>query len=80
MTQASVLNVGNHASVAKSQVAPKRGSTMKNVLARLGKAKRVSRSQGKATAKHPRITRWEYGKFTVYFEKHRVLHTVVHSR
>ena len=80
MTHADILKVGHHASVAKNAATPKRGNTMKNVRSRYGKAKRISRSKGKATAKHPRTTRWKYGKFTVYFEKHRVLHTVVHTR
>ena len=80
ITHADIIQVGHHISVAKTIATPKRGSTMKNVLLRYGKAKRISRSKGKSTAKHPRITRWEYGKFTVYFEKYRVLHTVVHLR
>lgn len=80
MTHADVLKVGHHTTVAKNITTPKRGNTMKSVRSRYGKAKRISRSKGRATAKHPRITRWEYGKFTVYFEKYRVLHTVVHLR
>ncbi len=80
MSHADILSVGHHASIAKNANTPKRGSTMKHVRLRYGKAKRISRSKGKVTNKNPRITRWEYGNFTVYFEKHRVLHTVVHHR
>ena len=78
MSQADVINIGHHANVAKSAHTPKRGSTMKQVRSRFGKAHRITRSTGKVTKHHPRITKWEYGKFTVYFEKYRVLHTVVH--
>ncbi|MCK5813705.1 MAG: hypothetical protein KAH03_05580 [Cocleimonas sp.] len=51
---------------------------MKKVLKHYGKAKRITRSKGRVSKKWPRITRWEYGRFTVYFEKHTVLHTVIH--
>ena len=80
MTHADILKIGHHISVAKNAVTPKRGNTMKNVSSRYGKAKHISSSKGKVTAKHPRITRWEYSNFTVYFEKQHVLHTVVHTR
>ena len=80
ITHADILSVGHHASIAKKANMPKHGNTMKSVTSRFGKAKRVSVSKGKVTTRNPRITRWEYGNFTVYFEKHLVLHTVVHLR
>jgi hypothetical protein len=79
MSQANTLAVSSYAKTTPQNInIPKRFSTMKSVLKRYGKAKRVTRSRGRPTKKWPRITRWEYGKFTVYFEKHIVLHTVVH--
>ncbi|MCK5897393.1 MAG: hypothetical protein KAG20_11335 [Cocleimonas sp.] len=78
MTQAKVTSSHHHASTAKVTNIPQRGSNMKKVLHHYGKAKRITRSRGRVTKKWPRITRWEYGKFTVYFEKRIVLHTVIH--
>ena len=77
MSQAKSLSVSSYANTTQNINIPKRFSTMKSVLKRYGKAKRVTRSRGRPTKKWPRITRWEYGKFTVYFEKHIVLHVVV---
>lgn len=78
MMQANTLNIGNVVNTSKNISTPKRGSNMKNVAKRYGKAKRISRSSGRPTKKWPRITRWEYAKFTVYFEKQHVVHTVVY--
>ncbi len=78
ITQAKVSNITNQVNVAQTINIPLRGNTMKKVLRRYGKAKRITHSTGKVTKKWPRITRWEYGRFTVYFEKQQVIHTVVH--
>ncbi len=78
MSQAKPLSVSSYANTTTQNInIPKRFSTMKSVLKHYGKAKRITRSRGRPTKKWPRITRWEYAKFTVYFEKHIVLHTVV---
>ncbi len=79
MSQAKVTTDNNtQLSIVKNSNIPQRGSSMKTVLRRYGKAKRITHSRGRVSKKWPRITRWEYGKFTVYFEKHTVLHTVIH--
>jgi hypothetical protein len=78
MTPATTLDIGNIANISKNISVPKRGSSMKSVAKHYGKAKHVTRSRGRPTKKWPRITRWEYTGFTVYFEKHHVLHTVVY--
>jgi hypothetical protein len=78
MSQAKVTSSRNHANTEKATSIPERGYSMKKVLRYYGKAKRITRSKGRASKKWPRITRWEYGNFTVYFEKHIVLHTVIH--
>ncbi|MCK5902922.1 MAG: hypothetical protein KAG28_07210 [Cocleimonas sp.] len=78
--QADILSIGTHARIAKQANMPKRGISMQSVRKHYGKARRIYRSKGKAHRKAPRITRWEYAKFTVYFERKHVLHTVVHLR
>jgi len=50
---------------------PLRGATMKQVQKQHGKPMQIESAIGK-----PPITRWHYPYFTVYFEKHFVLHAV----
>ena len=76
--QAEILSIGAEPELAKTPNMPRRGSSMKTVKARFGIAKKISRSKGKVTRRNPRITRWHYGKFSVFFEKTHVVHTVVH--
>lgn len=57
---------------------PKRGLTMKHVKARYGAPQKIRVSKGPVKKQWPRITEWHYGAFSVYFEKHLVLHTVMH--
>ncbi len=57
---------------------PKHGMGMKQVRKSYGKPQSVRVSQGKVKKKWPRITVWNYHTFSVYFERGRVLHTVVH--
>lgn len=51
---------------------PRRGMTMSAVEARFGAPRNRLAAVGQ-----PPITRWEYDRFTVYFEGDRVLHAVV---
>ena len=51
---------------------PQRGSTMDSVRAKFG-----SPTQEVPAVGAPPISRWEYPTYIVYFEKDRVLHTVV---
>ncbi|MDH4261053.1 MAG: hypothetical protein OEW16_12250 [Gammaproteobacteria bacterium] len=51
---------------------PTRGSTMSTVQGRYGEP--VTRH---ATVGQPPITRWDYPRFSVYFENDRVLHAVI---
>lgn len=57
---------------------PRRGASMQQVRKRFGKPGSVKVSQGKVKKKWPKITVWNYGAYTVYFERNRVLHTVIH--
>lgn len=57
---------------------PKPGMSMKQVRKRYGEPKSIRKSKGKVKKLWPRITVWNYGTHSVYFERHLVLHTVVH--
>jgi len=54
---------------------PSRGMTMKQVEAKYGTPSEKAPAVGK-----PPITRWKYGKFTVYFEYQYVLDSVVNRK
>lgn len=60
--------------IKKNLVGPKRGTSMKQVEAKYGKALKVHPTKGK-----PPITRWDYAEFSVYFESKSVIHTVSRS-
>jgi hypothetical protein len=72
---AETIVMNGAVSVAPSQVAtPKRGSTMGDVEKRFGAP--VNRHP---TVGQPPITRWDYSGFSVFFEKDRVIDSVVTS-
>jgi hypothetical protein len=54
---------------------PTRGMTMEQVRKQFGEPDTVEPAVG-----DPPITRWVYGKYTVYFEYQYVLHSVVHKQ
>lgn len=57
---------------------PTRGMKMTTVKTHYGVPLSVRVSKGKVKKQWPRITVWNYGGFSVYFERKTVLHTVVH--
>ncbi len=65
------------AAIQSQQHYPQRGMTMKQVKSLYGAPRKIRVSKGKVKKLWPRITEWNYGSFSVYFEKHLVLHTVV---
>ncbi len=68
---AETLSVpGNDPAAAAER--PKRGSTMSTVQGRYGEP-----ATRHATVGQPPITRWDYPRFSVYFENDRVLHAVI---
>ncbi|HPQ96133.1 MAG: hypothetical protein KDI44_16870 [Thiothrix sp.] len=64
--------------VSSSQAYPARGMSMKQVQARYGQPSSTRTSKGQIKKHWPRITVWNYGSFSVYFEKSRVLHSIPH--
>lgn len=58
---------------------PQRGLTMKQVEARFGAPQRKLPARGGDTPKHPVIHRWLYPDYIVYFERNRVIHTVLNT-
>ena len=78
--QADIIQLAPHAKIVKSHAVPTRGMTMKRVRKLYGKPIKIHKSKGIVKHNWPRITRWEYGGYSVYFERHIVLHTVVHKK
>ncbi len=76
--QADILSIGSNAQVLKKANMPKRGESMRMVSKRFGSAKRVKKSKGKVTKRNPKITRWDYSGFSVFFENSHVIHSVIH--
>ena len=58
---------------------PHRGMTMAQVEQRYGAPVDKLPAAGGDTPRHPTINRWRYNGYTVYFERSRVLHSVVDS-
>jgi hypothetical protein len=76
--QADIASSASSAKVLIIKGAPKRGMSMKQVRKKFGKPNKIHKSKGKVKTQWPRITRWEYKHYSVYFERHIVLHTVAH--
>ena len=74
---ADILSSGPNAKVLKKSNMPRFGQTMKKVSNKFGKANKVSVSKGKVTKRNPKITRWDYPTFSVFFENAHVIHSVV---
>ena len=74
---AEILAIGPNAKVLQKSNLPTMGQTMKTVSNQFGSAQSVSVSKGKVTKRNPKITRWNYPKFSVFFENTHVIHSVV---
>ncbi len=77
---AEILSISPHAKVLEKANLPTHGQSMKQVKKRFGVPKRVKVSKGKVTKRNPKITRWDYSGFSVYFENSHVIHSVVKKR
>lgn len=58
---------------------PTRGMSMSQVQRRFGAPQRKLDARGGDSARHPVIHRWEYPGYIVYFERDRVIHTVLNT-
>ncbi len=76
--QADILSIGSNPQVLKKANMPKHGDSMSKVSRKFGSAQRVNKSKGKVTKRNPRITRWDYSGFSVFFENSHVIHSVIH--
>ena len=74
---AEILQIGPNAKVLKKANMPRFGQTKRSVSKKFGPAKRITVSKGKVTKRNPRITRWDYPTFSVFFENSHVIHSVV---
>ncbi len=74
---AEILSIGENAKVLKKANMPKFGQTKNKVKKMFGPAKRISVSKGKVTKRNPKITRWDYPTFSVFFENSHVIHSVI---
>lgn len=63
----------------KSMNLPARGLSMAQVEKQYGAPLRKLSPRGGDSAHHPTINRWEYANFIVYFEKSRVIHSVLNT-
>lgn len=63
----------------KGRDLPRNGLTMQAVETRYGAPKTKHAPRGADTDVHPRITRWEYEDYSVYFERELVIESALHS-
>ena len=66
---------GSH--VSEGANLPSRGMSMAQVEQRFGAPAEKLPPAGGDTARHPTINRWRYSGYTVYFERSRVIHSVL---
>ena len=76
--QADILSIGPNAKVLQKANMPQHGDSMNSVMGKFGSAHQVKVSNGKVTKHNPKITRWDYSGFSVFFENSHVIHSVIH--
>ena len=75
---AETLVVNDQVQVRESQLdRPKRGLTMDQVEKQFGAPATRHPTVGGGSPQQPPITRWDYNGFSVFFERDRVVHSVV---
>jgi len=75
---AETLVVNDQVQLRESQLdRPKRGLTMDQVEKQFGAPATRHPTVGGSSAQQPPITRWDYNGFSVFFERDRVVHSVV---
>jgi len=77
-TVAETIVVNDEVQVRESQLErPKRGVTMDEVEKRFGAPVTRHPAVGGSSQQQPPITRWDYNGFSVFFERDRVIDSVV---
>lgn len=61
----------------KQMVLPTRGMTMTQVERKFGAPLAKLPTRGGDAPRHPPINRWQYADYIVYFERNRVIHSVI---
>jgi len=79
VAQADTLDVRKNAARSSASDLPHRGLTMAQVEKRYGAPVEKLPTRGGDAPRHPPINRWRYDGYTVYFERNRVIHSVVDS-
>ena len=74
---ADTFDVRSNAAHGHRSDVPTRGMSMAQVEQAYGAPVDKLPTAGGDTARHPPINRWRYDGFTVYFERSRVIHSVV---
>jgi hypothetical protein len=75
---AETIVVNDQVQVLQSSIdRPKRGLTMADVEKQFGAPVTRHPAVGGASPQRPPITRWDYNSFSVFFEKDRVIDSVV---
>ena len=75
---AETLVVNDQVQLRESQLdRPKRGLTMDQVEKQFGAPATRHPTVGGGSPQQPPITRWDYSGFSVFFERDRVVHSVV---
>lgn len=74
---ADTFDVRTNTQRGTSSDLPRRGMTMAQVERNYGAPVDKLPSAGGDTPRHPTINRWHYNGYTVYFERSRVIHSVV---
>lgn len=77
--QAETLHARHSARSAAADGLPQRGLSMAQVQKLYGAPVAKLAPAGGDAPRHPVINRWRYDGYTVYFERNRVIHTVVDS-
>lgn len=75
--RADLLAVPVAPPAAASLALPQRGDSQQGVLARYGEPQRRHPQVGGSSPAQPPITRWDYDRFSVFFEHQRVIDAVV---
>ena len=74
---ADTFDVRQNTAAGNRSDLPRRGLSMSQVEQRYGAPIEKLATAGGDAPRHPPINRWRYNGYTVYFERNRVIHSVV---